>query len=60
MSEKFFLQHDVENKDENENEIENEQFLKNKVIKEEIKSLNWFNKKKFKEILAIINSNKFG
>ena len=60
MSEKFFLQHDVENKDENENEIENEQFLKNKIIKEEIKSLNWFNKKKFKEILAIINSNKFG
>ena len=35
---------------------------KNKIIKEElkeIKSLNWFDKNKFKEILAIIDSNEF-
>ena len=41
---------------------ENKQFGKNKIIKEEpkeIKSSNWFNKKKFKEILVIIDSNKF-
>ena len=41
---------------------ENKQFEKNKIIKEEpkeIKSSNWFNKKKFKEILVIIDSNKF-
>ena len=44
------------------NENENKQFEKNKIIKEElkgIKSLNWFDKNKFKEILAIIDSNKF-
>ena len=37
-------------------------FLKNEIVKEEpkeIKSLNWFDKNKFKEILAIIDSNKF-
>ena len=40
---------------------ENKQFKKN-IIKEEpkeIKSLNWIDKNKFKEILAIIDSNKF-
>ena len=81
MSEKSFIQHDVENKQlkekneklrkENENEKvetrnqkqemanENKQFNKNNIIKEEPKSLNWFNKNKFKEILAIIDSNEF-
>ena len=41
---------------------ENKQFEKNKIIKEEpkeIKSPNWFDKNKFKEILAIIDSSKF-
>ena len=41
---------------------DNKQFEKNKIIKEEpkeIKSSNWFDKNKFKEILAIIDSNKF-
>ena len=41
---------------------ENKQFKKNNIIKEEpkeIKSPNWFDKNKFKEILAIIDSNKF-
>ena len=41
---------------------ENKQFEKNKIIKEEpkeIKSPNWIDKDKFKEILAIIDSNKF-
>ena len=57
MSEKSFIQHDVENeklRKENEklrkeNENENEQFKKNKIIKaelKEIKSLNWFHKNK--------------
>ena len=35
---------------------------KNKIIKEErkdIKTPNWFDKNKFKEILAIIDNNKF-
>ena len=84
MSEKSFIQHDVENKQlkeeneklrkENENEKletrneklemtnENKQFEKNKIIKEEpkeIKSPNWFDKNKFKEILAIIDSKEF-
>ena len=39
---------------------ENKQFEKNKIIKEEpkeIKSPNWFDKNKFKEILTIIDSN---
>ena len=31
----------------------------NNIIKEEIKSLNWFDKNKFKKILAIIDSNEF-
>ena len=41
---------------------ENKQFEKNKMIKEEpkeIKSPNWIDKNKFKEILAIIGSNEF-
>ena len=41
---------------------DNKQFEKNKIIKEEpkeIKSPNWIDKNKFKEILAIIDSNKF-
>ena len=90
--EKFFAQHDVENKqlkEENEqlrkeNEQlrkENEQLRKNNVVKDaeikesiekpiEIKSPeedkntidydpNWFDKNKFKKMLAIIDSNKF-
>ena len=61
-------------KEENENEKletrneklemtnENKQFEKNKIIKEEpkeIKSPNWIDKNKFKEILVIIDSNEF-
>ena len=41
----------------------NKQFKKNNIIKEEpkeIKSPNWIDKNKFKEILTIIDSNKFG
>ena len=41
---------------------ENKQFEKNEIIKEdpkEIKSPNWIDKNKFKEILAIFDSNKF-
>ena len=41
---------------------ENKQFEKHKIIKEEpkeIKSPNWIDKNKFKEILAIIDSNEF-
>ena len=41
---------------------ENKQFKKNNIIKEEpkeIKSTYWFDKNKFKEILAIIDSNEF-
>ena len=93
MSEKSFIQHDVENKQlkeeneklrkENENEKletrnknlemtnENEQFLKSNIVKDanikelieepkEIKSPNWLDKNKFKEILTIIDNNKFG
>ena len=40
----------------------NKQFKKNNIVKEEtkdIKSLNWIDKNKFKEILAIIDSNEF-
>ena len=47
---------------------ENEQFKKNNIVKDanikeepkEIKSPNWLDKNKFKEILAIIDRNKFG
>ena len=41
---------------------ENKQLKKNNIVKEEpkeIKSPNWFDKNKFKEILAIIDSNEF-
>ena len=41
---------------------EDKQFKKNNILKEEpkeIKSLNWFDKNKFKEILAIIDNNQF-
>ena len=41
---------------------ENKQFKKKNILKEEpkeIKSPNWFDKNKLKEILAIIDSNKF-
>ena len=41
---------------------ENKQFEKNKIIKEEpkeMKSPNWIDEKKFKEILANIDSNEF-
>ena len=46
---------------------ENEQFKKNNIVKDanikeepkEIKSPNWIDKNKFKEILAIIDSNEF-
>ena len=59
------------NDNENENENENEKLKKNKMVKDanikklieepkEIKSLNWLDKNKFKEILTIIDSNKFG
>ena len=55
----------------NENENENEKFKKNKIVKDanikklieepkEIKSPDWLDKNKFKEILTIIDSNKFG
>ena len=68
ISEKNFIQHDVENEKlikENEKvemRNENKQFKKNKIIKEElkeIKSSNWFDKNKFKDTLAIIDSNEF-
>ena len=49
----------LEEENKNKNENKNEQFEKNKIIKEEPKNLNWFDKNKFKEILAIIDSNKF-
>ena len=59
------------NEKENENENKNEKFEKNKIVKDanikeliekpkEIKSPNWLDKNKFKEILTIIDSNKFG
>ena len=55
---------------ENENENENEKFKKYIIVKDanikelieepkDIKSLNWLDKNKFKEILAIIDSNQF-
>ena len=60
-----------ENDNDNENENEIETFEKNKTVKnsnikvliekpKEIKSPNWLDKKKFKEILTIIDGNKFG
>ena len=60
-----------ENDNYNENENEIETFEKNKIVKnsnikvliekpKQIKSPNWLDKKKFKEILTIIDGNKFG
>ena len=60
-----------ESENENENENENEKLKKKKIVKDsnikelieeskEIKSPNWLDKNKFKEILTIIDSNKFG
>ena len=59
------------NVNENENGNENEKFKENKIVKNanikelievpiEIKSSNWLDKNKFKEILTIIDSNKSG
>ena len=71
MSEKITTQQlEEENKKLNVNENENEK-IKRKIVKDsnieelieepkEIKSLNWLDKNKFKEILTIIDSNKFG
>ena len=55
---------------ENKHENENKKFEKNEIVKDsnikeliekpkEIKSPNWIDKNKFKEILTIIDSNKF-
>ena len=60
-----------ENENKNENENDRKNFLKNRIVKDsnikeliekpkEIKSPNWIDKNKFKEILTIIDSNKFG
>ena len=60
-----------DNENENENVNANENEKENKTIKDsniqklieelkEIKSVNWLDKYKFKEILTIIDSNKFG
>ena len=60
-----------ENENKNENENENGKSKKSKIVKDanikkliekpkEIKSANWLDKNKFKEILTIIYSNKFG
>ena len=41
---------------------QNKQFKKNNIIKEELKEIkrpNWIDKNKFKEVLAIIDSNEF-
>ena len=56
---------------ENKHENENKKFEKNEIVKDsnikeliekpkEIKSPNWIDKNKFKEILTITDSNKFG
>ena len=50
------------NENENENENENKKFKKNEIVNresKEIKSPNWLDKNKFKEVLTIIDSNKF-
>ena len=60
-----------ENKNENKNKKENKNEKKNKIVTDanikklieepkEIKSPNWLDKNKFKEILTVIDSNKFG
>ena len=59
------------NENENKNDNENKKFEKNKIVKDsnikeliekpkEIKSPNWIDKNKLKEILTIIDGNKFG
>ena len=74
MSERSFIQHDVENKklkeenksgnknenkNDNKNENQNEQFKKNKKLKVEIESLNWFDKLQL--LLTVTNLvNKMG
>ena len=73
MSEECFIRHgenENENDNDNDNDNENENDNKNKIVKDsniqklieepkEIKSPNWLDKNKFKEILTIIDSNKF-
>ena len=60
-----------DSENENKNENEKETFLKNKIVKDanikelieepkDIKSSNWLDKNRLKEILTIIDSNKFG
>ena len=60
-----------ENDNDSKNENENEKFKKNKIVKDsniqklieepkEIKRPNWLDENKFKEILTIIDINKFG
>ena len=50
-----------ENEDENENEIVKHDNIRELIEKpKEIKSPNWLDKNKFKEILTIIDSNNFG
>ena len=65
-------ENDNDNDNDNENENENENENKNKIVKDSniqklieepkeiTKSANWLDKNKFKEILTIIDSNKFG
>ena len=68
MSEKIITQ---QLKEEKLNVNENEKFKKDKIVKDanikklieepkEIKSPNWLDKNKLKEILTIIDSNRFG
>ena len=60
-----------ENENENENQNQNENENKNKIVKDsnikeliekpkEVKSPNWVDKNKFKKIVTIMDSNKFG
>ena len=60
-----------DSENENKNENEKETFLKNKIVKDanikelieepkDRKSSNWLDKNRLKEILTIIDSNKFG
>ena len=64
MSEKVITYHDIENKqskEENKKLNENEnKIVEDANIKKLIEEPNWLDKNKFKEILTIIDSNKFG
>ena len=64
MSEKIITYHDTENKqlkEENKKLNENgNKIVKDANIKNLIEEPNWLDKNKFKEILTIIDSNKFG